>query len=94
MKVVARRCESPQWQPERSGDRQRRRSCPQGAAGINAGAVLKDGVYGFILDGFQNKPNAANAGLQQRIAASAASGKRSHTAQPEERRHLAVEFHE
>jgi hypothetical protein len=30
-----------------------------------AGAVLKDGVYRWILDGFQNKPNAANAGLQR-----------------------------
>jgi hypothetical protein len=47
-----------------------------------------------MLDAFQNQPNAANAGLQQRLAAPAASGMHSHTAQPEERWQLAVEFHE
>ena len=47
-----------------------------------------------MLDAFKNKPTAANAGLQQRLAAPAASGTHSHTAQPEERWQLVVEFHE
>jgi hypothetical protein len=74
---------SVRWQPERSGsqtagtaNRQHQRSCPQGAAGINDGADFGGRLCEYT----------------QRLAAIAATEKRSHSAQPEERRQSAVKI--
>jgi hypothetical protein len=64
-----------QWQPERSGDRQRGTSCPQGAKGINEGADFGGGLCVNSLSAAKIKPDAANAWLPQVAADKSEKGR-------------------